>query len=123
MTTNSVHDAFVHASRLLESGWCQGGYAKDKDGNWCSELSDDADSFCVSGAIIRASKDTGVSVDELFDIFNHTLDIENKEYPWEWNDMQYQTKENVISVVLVAAKAALSSDNILPTRIDTDIDE
>lgn len=39
---------------LLRQGWCRGSFAKDRQGNHVSFSSPDADSFCLSGAIMRS---------------------------------------------------------------------
>lgn len=44
---------------LIEHGWCQGIYARDKDGKKINELSDKAVCFCISGGIMRISEPHG----------------------------------------------------------------
>lgn len=39
--------------------WTTRSYAKDNEGNSCSDLDEDACSFCSSGAINRASRNAG----------------------------------------------------------------
>ena len=44
---------------LIEHGWCQGIYARDKDGKKINELSQKAVCFCISGGIMRISEPHG----------------------------------------------------------------
>lgn len=47
-----------HAIKLMEKGWCQQAWATTASGSLCNSESDLATSFCASGALSRAVRDT-----------------------------------------------------------------
>lgn len=54
MTTAEV---FTEAARLVREGWCQGAYARDKDGRGVRLGDEKACEWCVVGALYRATDD------------------------------------------------------------------
>lgn len=54
-----VYEVLERAVELVEGGWLQGNFARDKDGNVVHSYSGDACSFCAQGALVRASGELG----------------------------------------------------------------
>jgi len=46
-----------HAASLIEKGWCQGAFAKDKNGKPVVAASPEAVAWCAAGAVMRAMHD------------------------------------------------------------------
>lgn len=77
--------------RLLEHGWTTGAFARDKDGIECSELSDDAVSFCLIGALTRAANNTRLDARDRHEIQMFVSSVASLfPYLWadQWNDAQ-----------------------------------
>lgn len=54
----SAADTLRKARALLAEGkWCKGGYAVDKDGEFCDESTDAAVAWCALGAVIKVEPD------------------------------------------------------------------
>jgi hypothetical protein len=62
MLTKDIADVLIDARALLArpGGWCQGVYAKDKDGMMTHSFSLSAQSLCLDAAIHRSSGETGL---------------------------------------------------------------
>ena len=97
--------------RLLEIGWTRSALARDKYGNKVSTKSEDACSFCLSGAVLRAVFNTSpadyVAENELMSMLEREVEALNpgKCNSWNgdnfvvWNDEYGRTKEEVIALV------------------------
>ena len=100
---------------LLERGWCQGIYARDKNGLLVDELSDKAVCFCIQGGINKIADPYGYNFrDRMRDALAHTLTLElieglpesiaqrvppvcNGELI-EWNDKEDRTQDQVVKL-------------------------
>lgn len=93
---NQSQAIISRAKTLIEKGWCQGKLAKDSNGNSVDHLSEFAESFCLIGALARASHEQkGYSIyQELcFKIFNKI----NKDFAGRWNDTH--SKDDVLNLL------------------------
>lgn len=49
----TAKEVFLKVKARIEQGWTQHAFARDKDGKSCFEQSDDACTWCISGALSR----------------------------------------------------------------------
>ncbi len=98
------------ARLLLEKGWCQGTYARRRGKDiWYGDAS--ADSFCVSGAIMRAEgdEDSGDARD--------LLDIACGEFRVDYNDAPERTRDDVVTAIDAAYILALQEEGVEPEDV------
>ena len=95
-------DEIYHAAaRLIErKGWTQGAFARDRDGVPCPYCYSQADSFCVTGAILVVSAPhaedfapVGVQVLDNVVMALHGLRLS------KWNDEPERTEQDVLNLL------------------------
>lgn len=98
----NTKELLIEARRLLqEVGWCQLTNAS-KNGNSVSIFSNEADSFCIYGAITKASNPK--VIEDIYDTREPIEIIRNAIPPnfdksiTLWNDHPDRTKEEVINL-------------------------
>ena len=94
-------------AKVVESGWCQGAYARDEDGEDVFEGSEAAVSFCIAGAILTTMVDDGPR-HGVRDCLAHTLGIAGDELIG-WNDHENRTQTQVVDLCRDTAKRLRSS--------------
>ncbi len=120
-------EVLIAARQLIAQpkGWTQGTLARDKDGLQLSYESPEAYSFCLIGAIDRASgfssktKDTetlttlearNAALDSLANVLNtHDMAL--------WNDRPHRTQADVICVFSVAIEVAALTEESLAAPV------
>ena len=88
------------AKKLIERGWARCAAARDTKGNWCVSEDKKAVSWCTTGAIIRALKDTKLKAqkelwDEVLKSFVVANHLGNKNMTF-WNDETGRSKVQVL---------------------------
>lgn len=86
--------ALVKARYMIESGWTQGAFARDINGNEVLELSPRACSYCLLGAIHVGVNNISIPPDLYHYI--HSL-VPEQIFVAKWNDTPNRTKEEVIT--------------------------
>jgi hypothetical protein len=90
-------DLLVEARMWVDKGWCQNWYAETEVGVRCTPLDSLASSWCMLGALARASES------ELRDRTGFYFDAEELlvdavgEWPPDWQDAPGRTKEEVLA--------------------------
>jgi hypothetical protein len=87
------------ARAKIEKGWCQGYYARDKDGNQTSYDNPNAEAFCSSGAVWSFCSDT-VSAHQCSyagSFLSEALDDPRITFV-HWQDQPGRTKEEVLAL-------------------------
>ena len=88
------------ATELIEHGWAQGAMSRDARGRaivtWSPGASVRAGSWCVAGAIHRASLDLGESYTPARMAVSAVL---HGSTLTEWNDAEERTKDHVLSAL------------------------
>lgn len=90
----------MKAHELLDSPekWTQGTIARNAHDDPCSEDSDDAVSWCLSGAIWRIYGPLGLATSNLNDVFA-AIHVKVPNIP-DWNDQPERTFEEVRTLLL-----------------------
>lgn len=97
-----IADKLAEARKLIESGWTQGAFARDKSGQHLDEFtSREAVYFCAWGAIKRACLSGKYHHTIVF--FDQALGISNIA---EWNDTPRRTQAEVIEAFKRAEELA-----------------
>lgn len=102
----------TEAAKLVEQGWTQYTFARDKQGRKCLEKSDDAVYWCAIGAMMRASEADALVHDyereEAKAALLVTIGEEWGEMPvTTWND-QCATSGNEVATVMRKAAERLA---------------
>ncbi len=100
-----------HLAELLESGWCQGAYARDEEGKvLVSQYDLRAVSFCLVGGLLRTLGDpSSISMSVARKALGDTLGGMHEGALTGWNDHKDRTKEHVVCLCLDTAKRLRSS--------------
>ncbi len=99
---NKTKEILQEALALIEKGWCQGAFAKDKYGYSCPEDSCYAVSYCIIGAISKVSLLKRFINNDGTPIIAYII----KEDILVWNDAPGRTKGEVIAVFKRAIELA-----------------
>ena len=78
------------ARALIERGWTQEYFAKDKDGLWILPNSTDAVCWCITGAFLAADYDA--------ELWNHAAEIAGAKSLSDWNDAPGRTQADVLAI-------------------------
>ncbi len=97
----SVAGDVDRVAKVLQSGWCQGAYARNEEGSDVFEGSQSAVSFCIVGAILTMVDDD--AREDVRDCLAQTLGIEGDSLIG-WNDHEDRTQKQVVSLCLDTAK-------------------
>lgn len=95
----TVKQILIDARLLVESGWCQGAFARDRDGEVVDFASPVAAAFCMAGAIHR------VTIGEPYTENNERVKAHqllahaarNSMLP-DWQDAAERSKAEVLSI-------------------------
>ena len=101
MTDQTPQDILNAAADLIErTGWTQGEFAKDADGDPVSATSPFANCFCMFGAIYRVTAEVSPRGSIMADLAEEIL-AERVGYDHfsKWNDHPDRTKEEVIAAL------------------------
>lgn len=104
ISKKKVNEVLERSAELVAKGWCQGSYAKDKNGERCHFTDRRAKSFCLSGAINKITNEL-VGNDDYKLAYRVTLTLgENlsaeAEAPSSWNDSPDRTQQEVVDMLL-----------------------
>jgi len=80
------------AIRIIETGWTQGWFARDKDGVATEVSSPNACSWCLAGALILATNKFNYPWVRLCDFYNKHNSVSMGNY----NDHPSRTKEDIL---------------------------
>lgn len=106
----TVLTSLIEARRLINNGWGQKTFARNAVGQMCSWGSDDARSFCLMGAIYRATDwrntyNSSLCLDVIKFVADH-LDLGIESYGREpsecvvfYNDASKRTKKEVLDIL------------------------
>ncbi len=96
---------------LMKFGWCQGTYAKDKEGRNIDLSSERAASFCVIGSIRRALEERKEMLPgQRWDTRDLIVrEVARQARTWDcsdpmladWNDAETRTKAEVVNVLTI----------------------
>lgn len=110
----SKKEIVLAAKHLIEGGWTQGCEARDDSGNPVDFDSPEASCFCITGAMQAASFFVGSQsirrqiyqkIVEKKELQESGLAAESAAYlVAKWNDDQWRTKEEIISLLNELAK-------------------
>ena len=87
ISNSKAAEIYSEAANLIDLGWTQGSYARDKDGNRVLYSNPGAVEWCISGALLKVIKENGISVNTIPGI----IDYSNPE----WNDDPERTQTDV----------------------------
>jgi hypothetical protein len=98
------------AAELCEQGWCQNSFALDRRGRPVWEGGRTAVSFCLFGALKRASRDIcgplpDRSLADVKRAFNHHRGA--KRTDTRWNDSKKRTQSEVVAALREAARSVV----------------
>lgn len=94
----TVAEELDKARALVEQGWTQGQFARDKNGQMVDPRSEMAVSWCAAGALDRAEASK-----EAFDAFYEAI---SARLIVDWNDAFWRTQSQVIDAFKRAAQIA-----------------
>lgn len=104
--------ALLRARELVEKGWTQKAYGRDKTGcDQLSVLSEHCVSFCVTGAAIRAANEAGLALTALSDYLAAALGRRGIPPVLErWNDAPERTKEDALQLLDEAIALSIKAE-------------
>jgi hypothetical protein len=93
-------EILTKAKELISSPehWCQEAYSRDINGVSCDRKSPDVNSFCIIGAIFKAT-DEGVIYDEEIKVWNALNNIVGDYAISTWNDKEGRTHDEVMALL------------------------
>lgn len=120
-TNKLASQILSRAQDLVKTGWTQGALARDKNGQYTSEYSLEACSFCTLGAYFRAARELSVQDVEVMQRVRvlawSSLETAINEFPGgrgnisSFNDNPIRTVEQVIAV-FEKAKSLLEAQSV-----------
>lgn len=99
------------ARRYIERGWCKGMLARNAQGSSCNPHADEADSFCLYGAVTRsAGVLAGEDIHSSARLYGAAIcELTDLDATPDWNDHDLCTKADVLDVI---DRAILSAESV-----------
>ena len=112
MKNNNDNDAKIlrRARELIEQGWTTRAPARDHNDNWCFSHNQNANKWCLGGAISRAMDDAGLVTNQIT-LERKFMKITGIHNIPSWNDAPTTTKNHVITALNYAINQ-LESENV-----------
>ena len=89
-------NVFARAATRIEKGWCQKNYAVNANGDPTKPLSEDAEKWCLVGALKREGANCA-EMAAAFDVLNETMITPALVV---WNDTAGRTQREVVDMLL-----------------------
>jgi hypothetical protein len=106
--SNVNHDIAVRAAALLQQGWCQGAMARNAQNLMAQYSSPHATSWCLSGSMLRAEYELGLSMTEDLPAMLRSKLPPTDGSVWPivyYNDADERTQEEVVAMMQSVAEA------------------
>lgn len=109
----SVHQSLLDLRALIEKGWTQGAYARDKNGITVLVFSAEARTFCLSGAArnVENPLPTIAALRAALCLRGYYGRIDT------WNDAMERTKYGVLELIDDAIKLEINKEVEIPLKV------
>lgn len=95
----TVADVLKETRRVIAAGWTQGVFARDADGYGAPVYTQEACSFCLVGAVLKAQKNLDAAEEVRVGAIGLIQRQAGVQYLHKFNDVPERTQEDVLGLL------------------------